>query len=254
MHPIIADFGFFQLRSYGLSTAIGFLAGILLAGMLAKKEGFKGDPVTDIGLVSIIGAVIGARLLYVGIWWDDVYSKNIADIFKVWEGGLVFYGGLIGAIVSDIVWLKLKKLPILRLGDICMPFVSLGHAIGRIGCYFNGCCYGAVDEKCGVVFPAIGDNLPHLPVQLYESVLNFLNFLFLLLFFRRVKKINGVIFFLYFMNYGIIRFVMELFRGDAERGQIMQLSTSTFISIFMIAAGAAGAAFVFYKWKKNQSK
>jgi phosphatidylglycerol:prolipoprotein diacylglycerol transferase len=253
MHPILLKLGSFEIRTYGVSIALAFLVSILLASRLAKKDGIKGDPILDIGLVSIICAVIGARILYVLIWWKDVYSLHPVDVFKVWEGGLVFYGGLIGAIIGCVVYIKKNSLPLLRLGDICMPFLALGHSIGRIGCFFNGCCYGAVNDQCGVIFPAIGDNRPHLPTQLYESALNFLNFVVLLLIFKKKKTAGGLVFYMYFVNYGIIRIIMEMFRGDIERGTIFSLSTSTAISILVIAAGVAGIIYVSVKNGKEKT-
>lgn len=237
MHPILLDLGFFQLRSYGVMTALSFLVGILLAANLAKKEGQKSDDIYDIGLAAIIGAVIGARILYVAANWN-AYSGNLLSILKVWEGGLVYYGGFLGALAACSWWIITHKRDYLKLGDIVMPFLALAHAIGRIGCYLNACCYGVHSEKCGVNFPGI-EGGPFLPVQLYESALNFLNFAVMMALYKMKRK-KGDIFFLYFFNYGIIRFVMEMFRGDPERGTVFGISTSMFISIFIFAAGLAG--------------
>ena len=189
--------------------------------------------------LTIIFTIIGARTLYVLVNIKDFVADPIG-IFKVWEGGLVFFGGLIGAVTADLIWMKRKKLPVFKITDICAPFIALGHAIGRLGCYFNGCCYGSENHKYGVVFPAVGDNLPHLPVQIYESGLNFLNAIFLLLFLKYFKKNDGEVFALYFFIYGIIRFFMEMLRGDATRGFVFGMSTSSFISVFIITIGAVG--------------
>ncbi len=251
MHPILFSLGSFKITVYGFMTAVAFLTGIYLSSMAAKKKGIDPDTILDLGLVIIISAVIGARLLYVMVWWN-YYSKNFVDIFKVWEGGLVFYGGFIGALGGSIWWILKKKLPFLKLGDIFMPFLALSHAIGRIGCYYNACCYGAVNDKCGVIFPALNDNLRHLPTQLYESVLNFLNFVVLIMFFSNKKRKEGDVFFLYFLNYGIIRFVIELFRGDPERGAILGMSTSSFISLFLIVTGVVGIVYLRVKNKGVQ--
>jgi len=243
MYPELITIGAFSLGSYGVLIALAFIAGIMLASKLSIKEGYGKDDILDLGLVAIFTSVIGARALYVIVWWE-YFAKEPARIFKVWEGGLVFYGGLIGAVIGTAVWLKIKKKPVLKTGDICMPFVALAHAIGRIGCFLNGCCYGRVSEKYGLVFPGVGDNVPHLPVQIYESVLNFINFIFLIVFYRFFKKRDGEVFFLYFINYAVIRVIMEFFRGDAERGMFAGLSTSTFISIVVIIFGAAGIIFI----------
>ena len=243
MHQVLFNIGSLEIRVYGVMTAIAFLAGIYLSSMLAKKKGINPDFILDLGLVAIACSVIGARALYVAVWWK-YYALHPVEIFKVWEGGLVFYGGLLGAVLGGMVWVKFKKMSILKTGDIIMPFLSLAHAIGRIGCYYNACCYGAVNAKYGVIFPALGDNLPHLPTQLYESALNFLNFIILILFFRNSKRKDGAVFFLYFFNYGVIRIIIEMFRGDPERGFFFGLSTSTLISVLMILTGLAGILFL----------
>jgi phosphatidylglycerol:prolipoprotein diacylglycerol transferase len=238
MHPVLFSLFGFEIKTYGVLVAVAFLTGIYLASILAEKEGVKKDDMLDLGLVIIICALLGARLLYVGIWWK-YYLKNPLDILKVWEGGLVYYGGFILSVIGTFFWLARKKLSFLKITDILVPFLALSHAIARIGCYFSGCCYGRQDPH-GVIFPNIGDNLPHLPVQLYESAANFLNFVFLLLFFRLAKRKEGDVFYLYLFNYGIIRIIMEMFRGDPERGTILFLSTSTFISLVLLVSGAAG--------------
>lgn len=249
MHPILFNIGTLQIRVYGVLTALAFLTGIYLSSMLAKKRGFNPDVMLDMGLVAIVTAVIGARTLYVLVWWK-YFAANPVEIFKVWEGGLVFYGGLIGGFIGCLAWVKYKKLPVWEIADISVPFIALAHAIGRIGCYYNACCYGAVNEKYGVIFPAIGDNLKHLPTQLYESALNFLNFIILLLFFRNRKRRTGDVLFMYSFNYGVIRLIMELFRGDPERGTVLGFSTSTLISLFLIVIGIAG--FMYLRFKKQK--
>lgn len=248
MHPVLFNIGGFEIRAYGVLIALAFFTAIYCAAALAKKKGFKEDDILDIGLVAIVFAVIGARLLYVMVWWE-YYMKNPVDIVKVWEGGLVYLGGFIGAFAGGAWWIKRKKLPFLKLADIVVIFLPLGHAIGRIGCFLNGCCYGKTSESCGIVFPAIGDGLPHIPTQLYESAANFLNFIFLISYYRFVrKKPDGEAAFLYFITYGIIRFILEFFRGDPERGRVLCMSTSMFISVIMILTGVSG---IIYLRKKH---
>lgn len=250
MHPILFSIGPLEIRVYGVLTAFAFLTAITLASMLAKKRGFHPDVILDLGLVVIMSTVVGARLLYVIVWWK-YFGEHPLDIFKVWEGGLVFYGGLIGSVIGGALWIRHKKIPFLEIADICMPFVSLAHAIGRIGCYYNACCYGRENEHYGVIFPAIGDNIKHMPTQLYESVLNFLNFVVLILIFKNKNRKTGDVLFMYSLNYGVIRFIIELFRGDPERGTVMLLSTSSFISLFMIVIGIAGLIYLRVKKQKT---
>jgi phosphatidylglycerol:prolipoprotein diacylglycerol transferase len=238
MHPVLVSIFGLEIKTYGVIVAVAFLAGIYLASMLAEREGIKKDTIIDLGIVIIICALLGARILYVLIWWKD-YLKHPLDIFKVWEGGLVYYGGFLMAVAGVLWWLKRNKLPFLKVTDILTPFLALGHSIARIGCFCSGCCYGRPDPH-GIIFKSIGDNIPHLPTQLYESAANFLNFIVLILFYRYARRKQGDVFYLYLLNYGVIRTLIELFRADPERGVILGLSTSTFISIFLILGGAAG--------------
>lgn len=246
MHPILFHLGPLEIRVYGLLVATGFLTAIYFAAFLAEKEGIKKDIIYDLGFVIIISSIIGARLLYVLVWYKN-YLNNLLEIFMVWKGGMVFYGGLLGAMVGAYIYVRIKKLPELKIGDLCMPFVSLAHSIGRIGCFYNGCCYGRVDEKFGIIFPEVKDGMPHLPTQIYESILNFLNFLILIIIYRYIKKRDGFVFYLYFINYSIIRIIIEFFRGDEERGKILFLSTSTFISIGLLIFGVAGIIYILKK-------
>ena len=253
MHPVLFSLGGIELRVYGFLTALSFLTAIYFASILSKRVGYKKDEILDLGLVAIVSSVIGARALYViARWHEEFAGKDFLKIFRVWEGGIVFYGGLIGAVIACLLWMKWKKMNLLKTTDICVPFLALAHAIGRIGCYFNGCCYGIVNYKYGVIFPAT-DSLPHLPVQLYESFLNFLNFVVLILLFWNKKRRDGDVFFLYFFNYGIIRFVLEFFRGDPERGTILYLSTSMFLSIFIFLTGLIGLIWLRVKSGKNKA-
>ena len=248
MHPILFNIGPLEIRAYGVLTALAFLTAIYMASMLAKKRGMNPDIIFDMGLVVIMTSIVGARLLYVIVWWK-YFGAHPVEIFKIWEGGLVFYGGAIAGFFGGLAWVKYKKLPALQIADICLPFVALAHAIGRIGCWFNACCYGAVNEQFGVIFPALGDNLKHYPTQLYESAMNFLNFVVLILFFRNKKRKDGDVLFMYCFNYGIIRMVVEIFRGDPERGTVMFMSTSQFISAFLIATGIVG--FIYLRVRKK---
>jgi len=251
MHPILIEFAGLKITAYGLIVGTAFLSSIYLASEFAKIQGIKSDVIFDLGFIVIIWGIIGARILYVLIWYKE-YIKNPVDILKVWEGGLVFYGGFIAAFLGGTWWIIKKKINFFFLADIIAPFIAFGHSIARIGCFYAGCCYGRESDCdgifCGVVFPALKDNIPRYPTQLYESFANFLNFLILIMFFKKFKSKNGDVIFLYFLNYGIIRIIIEFFRGDPERGKILLFSTSTFISFFMILIGLSW--FLYFRNKK----
>ncbi|MBP7793157.1 MAG: prolipoprotein diacylglyceryl transferase [Candidatus Goldbacteria bacterium] len=255
MHPILFEIAGLKITTYGLMVAIAFLSSIYLAAEFAKKQGIKSDVIFDLGFIVIIWGIIGARLLYVLIWYKD-YIKDPLSILKVWEGGLVFYGGFIAAFLAAVIWVIRKKLDFFKLADIAAPFIAFGHSIARIGCFFAGCCYGRASDCagafCGVIFPVLQDNTPRYPAQLYESFANFLNFLLLMIFYKKFKKENGDVIFLYLLNYGIIRTIIEFFRGDPERGKIFFFSTSSFISLVMILS--AGLWFFYFRHKKTWKK
>jgi phosphatidylglycerol---prolipoprotein diacylglyceryl transferase len=241
MHPVLFNIFGLEIKTYGVLIALAFLTGIYGASALAEKKGIKKDTMLDLGLLLIICGLIGSRLLYVIIWWK-YYVKAPLDILKVWEGGLVYYGGFILAAAGGLIWMKKNKLPFFKISDILVPFLALAHAIARIGCFCSGCCYGRADAH-GIIFKTIGDNIPHLPTQIYESAANFLNFVVLILFYRYPGRKDGDVLYLYLLNYGVIRTIIEMFRADPERGTIFSMSTSTFLSIFLIVAGVAGLVY-----------
>jgi phosphatidylglycerol:prolipoprotein diacylglycerol transferase len=231
MHPILFQFGPFTLRSYGLMMAISFLLGIWLALKLNRRAGRPDEPLLDLSTVIMLGAVVGARALYVVVMWQDFKAAPL-EILMVWKGGLVYYGGLIGAASASYLWLRKKGLPIWAYGDAVAPGLALGQVTGRLGCYFNGCCYGRPDEAHGLIFPALGDNVPHLPVMLYEAAFCLVLSTALYLFWPR-RKFDGQVFWVYVAAYALWRFGIEFLRGDVERGTLLSdaLSPSQWISI-----------------------
>jgi phosphatidylglycerol:prolipoprotein diacylglycerol transferase len=165
----------------------------------------------------------------------------------VQKGGLVFYGGFIGACIATIIYSRIKKIKLWKLADAFAPSIALGHAFGRIGCLMTGCCFGkACSAPWAITFPVghethpVGSSaIPVHPTQIYESVLNFGLYLFLAWMYRR-KKFDGQIFALYLVCYAILRSVVELFRADYARSEYVfgVISPGQFVSIFIITAGA----------------
>jgi phosphatidylglycerol:prolipoprotein diacylglycerol transferase len=237
MHPILFSFGPFTLRSYGVLMAVSFLLGIWLALRLNRRAGRPDEVMLDLSTAIMLGAVVGARALYVVVMWPD-YAQAPLDILKVWEGGLVYYGGLIGAGLASYFWLRSKGHPIWAYGDVVAPGLALGQVTGRLGCWFNGCCYGREDHAHGVIFPALMDGVPHLPVMLYEAAFCLALAGALYLFWPR-RKFDGQVFWLYVLAYALFRFGIEFLRGDAERGSLFSdaLSPSQWISV--LGAGLA---------------
>lgn len=234
MYPILFKIGPITIYSYGVMVALGFIAGIWLARGRARSDGIDPDRVIDLGVYVLISAIVGSRLLYVLLNLKE-YLASPKEIFMVQHGGLVFYGGAILATATGALFLRKRKISILRMGDVVIPYVALGQVIGRIGCLLNGCCYGKVTNlPWGIYFP--GQRLPLHPTQIYFS-LNCLAIFIILAFIREQKAYNGQVFLSYFLLYPFGQFFIEFFRGDTP-GTIFGLFTvSQLISvgIFFIA-------------------
>ncbi len=222
MHPIAFQLGPFTIHWYGVLVALGFLVGLWTASRRAPRAGIAAEKILDLGPWLIIGAILGARTLYVSTYWHQQFAdKPLVEIFMVWRGGLVFYGGLIGASLACVLYAHRKRLPLWRVADILAPSIALGQGIGRIGCLLNGCCYGrACAWPWAIRFPAGHDThplgLPAMPVhptQVYESLLALGLYAALAWLFRR-KKFDGQVFALFLVGYALLRSFVELFRGD----------------------------------------
>ena len=251
MHPILFEIpriefgnwviGPIPIRMYGLMIGIGFLLGIWLASRKAKQEGIDAERILDMGVYLLLAAIIGSRLLYVIVNIHE-FRPNPLEIFAIWKGGLVFYGGLIAAVATGIWYVQKHALPLWKTGDIFAPYIALGHMFGRFGCFFAGCCYGAPCHTSTCITFTDSHSLaplgvPLYPTQLFEAGGEFLNFLLLVTLYRH-RKFDGQIFWLYPALYSILRFVVEFFRGDAARGVWFGgvLSTSQIIAILMFLA------------------
>jgi phosphatidylglycerol:prolipoprotein diacylglycerol transferase len=254
MHPILFEIpkieigswviGPIPIRLYGLMIGIGFLLGIWLASRRAKKEGIDPDRILDMGVYLLLAAVIGSRILYVLTNLNE-FARNPLDAFAIWKGGLVFYGGLLAAIPVGMWYVRKHQLPFWKTGDIFAPYIALGHAFGRLGCFFAGCCYGA---PCSGSFCLVftdphslaPQGVPLYPTQLMESGGEFFNFLVLLVLYR-YRKFDGQIFWLYPLLYSVLRFTVEFFRGDTARGLYFggAVSTSQIIAVGMFIVSLA---------------
>jgi phosphatidylglycerol---prolipoprotein diacylglyceryl transferase len=245
MHPIAFKLGALSIHWYGVMVALGFLAGLWTAGRRGLHAGIAAEKVIDLGPWLIIGAIVGARTLYVISYWSEFFAGKPAwESFAVWQGGLVYYGGLIGASLACILYVRLKKLPLWKVADIFAPSIALGCVFGRIGCLLNGCCYGrACDLPWAIHFPQ-GNPLnpptyPVHPTEVYESLLNLGLYAALAWLYRR-KKFEGQVFSLYLVSYAVLRSFVELFRGDYPEHQHYLGGWATpahLVSILILAAG-----------------
>jgi phosphatidylglycerol:prolipoprotein diacylglycerol transferase len=243
MHPILVHFGSFTLYTYGFFLAMGFLAAIWFSKRNARFYDLKPDDISDLFFVILISGIVGARLLYVIINFDD-FKASPLDIFKLWNGGLVFFGGFMGAVAASIVTLRIKKLPFFKTADTIAPGVALGHGIGRLGCFFAGCCYGRQCDLPIAVQFSHPDSLAPLhvplhPTQIYMVAANLILF-FILIFIQRRKRFHGMIFLSYIILYSVFRFIIEFFRGDFRGDFFLEfLSVSQGIGILAIVIAVA---------------
>lgn len=241
--PII---GGAALHTYGLLVAAGFFAGMLWVKHESERVGIDAQKMMDLFFYVVLSAIIGSRVFYVIAsipeWWKDPLV-----FFRFWEGGLVFYGGLIAAVVVGVWYGKKHHLSFLTVADTFSPGVALGHVFGRFGCFFAGCCYGREtppDFPLSVLFPQTKYSIaPYdhrvYPTQLFEAAGELAIFAFLF-FFRKRKKFEGEVFLLYIILYPVLRSVIEIYRGDGTRNFVIPgvLSAAQLISILWVCIAA----------------
>jgi len=258
MFPFI-EIGHVHLPTYGFLLFIGVALAMFLAAVRTSRYGLDKNSAINATLFGLVGMMIGAKLLYLipqipqmwamrGLLFSD--PQLFTDYF--FSGGLVFYGSLIGAAVMLYIFCKTFKFPILPLLDVYAPCLPLAQAIGRLGCFMVGCCYGVpTDGPFGIVFhasPVAPNGIALFPVQLAESALTLLMSGVLFWISRKPTK-PGLLIGLYMLMYGMARFALEYLRFDEARGFILGISTSQFISIFIIAAGIF---MCLYKFKQQK--
>ncbi|MBM3315371.1 prolipoprotein diacylglyceryl transferase [candidate division WOR-3 bacterium] len=222
MHPILLNLGSLQLYSYGVMLFISFICGIALAEHRARKFGVEPRKITDLALWVLVAVIVGSRLFYVAFHWDE-FRHNLVEIVKFWGNppglsGLMFYGGLIGGFIAGLIFVRVNRLPVVKLMDAVMPGIMLGEGFTRIGCFLNGCCFG---KEChgfpGMVFPAGSPagarfhDAPIHPTQLYSSAAGFILFGIALILERRRFK-DGVLFSVLLIAYSMFRFGIDFVR------------------------------------------
>ena len=246
MHSIAFYIAGHPIHWYGIFAAIGFLTA--LAVLLYKRSyaGMNSEQIFDIGLIAIFCGIGGARLFYV-IQFHHQFSGNFFKIFRIDQGGLVFYGGFLLAVAALIIYTRIKKLSLAKILDIYAPAIALGHAMGRIGCFLEGCCYGKA-AKWGVVYPPLSGparefpdllspvtpppSIPLIPIQLFEAAGNILIGITLLLLFKKIRR-PGQIAAIYFAAYGLLRFLLEFCRGD-HKDFFLNFTPAQCIGLFLM--------------------
>jgi phosphatidylglycerol:prolipoprotein diacylglycerol transferase len=226
MHPIILKLGPLTIYSYGLMLVLAFSIATLLVSLQGKREGLSLEFFLNLSFIILVSGVLGARILYI-ILNVKFYLNNPMQIIMLNRGGLVWFGGFIAGSSSCIVYLKYKGLDVYKICDLVIPYVALGQAIGRIGCFLNGCCYGKENLRFGLYFPIHDATL--IPTQLYSSLALLVIYIILRISQAQAHR-RGVIFYLYIFLYSLWRFFIEFFRGDS-RLFISNLSIFQIISV-----------------------
>ena len=263
MHPIIFESHGFALRSFGVCAALGLLIGTWIAARRCINYKLDNDKVQDIIIWSMLGAVIGARIYYVLRNWDTEFShKPLWKVVAIWEGGIVFYGGLFGGLLTAWWLCRRAKIPFLHGIDLIVPSLAIAQGIGRIGCFLNGCCFGSVCHpdfvlgvrypgpsaghppsdpwqhqfSQGLITPEATQALPIHPSQLYEAAFLFALGLSAWFLWRQPARVAGRCFGFYAIGYAIWRFCQEFLRDDTPR-HMFGWNAAQFTCIPLIAFG-----------------
>ncbi|MGB9893551.1 MAG: prolipoprotein diacylglyceryl transferase [Candidatus Saccharicenans sp.] len=264
MFPILFRIGPITIHTYGFFMAVGVAAALWFIYVQAKRLGYDTNKLLDAAFWIILISLIGAKLiLFIGHF--AYYLENPAELLSLARSGGVFQGGLTFGLIFAIIYFKKKKIPFWPTSDLVGPAIALGHGFGRLGCFSASCCYGrecswpwAVVFKNEYAHQLTGIPLgkPLHPVQLYESILNFLNFFILLAIFKR-KKFSGQVFSFYIINYSIIRFFTEYFRGDHSEDVYLIRGKTAFSSLSLpqiyCLIGLAAGLVLYQILKKRKS-
>jgi len=253
MYPFLPEFFGIKIPLYGIMTALGYIAGIIYCIKNRERLKISKDDIFDIVFYIFLGAIIGGKLLYILFYWHDFIAAAPFDKIRY---GFVFLGGFIGAVIAGVYILRKKKIPLLKGADFFAVPVPLGHAIGKIGCFLAGCCYGKVSQNfLSVKFSNPQCLVPqHLhgiglyPVQLIESALSLILFFVLHKLYRR-KHFDGAIIAAFMTGFGILRFLAEFFRGEDEI-YILGITQTQITALFVILAGLG----IFWWSKKYGAK
>ncbi len=245
MHRILFEIGGIQIFSYGAMISLAILVAALALHREAPREGINPDHALEALIVGAISGLIGARLLYAALHWEQFSSRPLTILFARFEG-LSFYGAFIGGAVALFFWGRWRKINFFKMADLFAPYLALGYAFGRIGCFLNGCCYGKVSDVPWAMPAALVDDLLRHPVQLYAAAGGVLIFLILKLL-RKVRPFAGYNLLALAALYGILRFTTEFFRDEPvvwlglTLAQLFSFLLTLFALAIMIAAMFWGA-------------
>lgn len=260
MHPVLFRIGSIPVYSYSTFAVLAFFASFLYVFLEARRLGEDTDKVYDIAIYIFLAAIVGSRLLHVIVEWQR-FIKEPLDVFKLWHGGLAYYGGFVLCIITCIVFIKYNRLDFAKWADMLAPAATISLALGRIGCFLNGCCYGKPAPEglpWAVVFPPARMPLhlagvPLHPTQIYSSISATLVSIILIVLSRK-KRYNGQVVWSMCLLYSASRFILEYFRGDPRgRLEILNLSTSQAIGIPIMICAAVALIYLEIKFRSSRS-
>lgn len=241
LYLAVNAFGPVKIRSYGVCLLLGFIGGYSYALKVGQPRGLPATWLLDMMLLQLVSAVIGARGMFVLLALKD-YAADPGSVVDVWQGGLSFHGGLLGALIATVFFTRYRRIRFAVLADICTPGITIGYAVTRVGCFLNGCCHGnPTDGPLGVVMPETGYTMHLHPTQLYASAGSALLFFILRWAWPRMHR-PGQLFPLYMMLYSVMRYLCEMSRigWSAERsGLIPALSVAQVACIAIAVVGLA---------------
>src|SRR6266850_7763794 len=258
MYPILFRIFNFLINTYGVFLALAFLGAIFVTVKLAGRDGLPREKIYDLCLWLLLSSLVGSKLLM--FFTEPEYREHPLQLFSLdfLRSGGVFYGGLLGALVTGYFLMRRWKLPWWKTADACAPGIALGNVLGRQGCFSAGCCWGKpTTMPWGMKFTELGHeitgvptNVPLHPTQLYESFAMLLVFFFLLWLFRH-RRFSGQVILAYALLYAAIRFVIEFFRDD-PRGDLFGLTTLTGLStsqLIGIVVGVTSLVLMIIRWR-----
>lgn len=231
MHPeLVTVFGR-PIYWYGVLTALGFLAAVANWSWLGAREGREKGLGSELGIWVMVGGILGARVAYILSNWPE-YAAAPMEMLRIDKGGLIYYGGFIGGALAIILMSRLRKERLWSFADFVVTSVPLGHALGRIGCFLNGCCYG---KSCDLPWAIPLQDVSRHPTPLYEAAFNLAVYALLLWLYPRRRRDGGV-FIAYLLIYPVGRFLLEFTRGD-PRMTWMGLTVAQEISMALFVTG-----------------
>jgi phosphatidylglycerol---prolipoprotein diacylglyceryl transferase len=259
MYPEIFRIGSFPINTYGVFLALAFLCAILITVKLAARDGLPREKIYDLCLWMLLCSLIGSKILM--LFTEPEYRDHPLQLISLdfLRSGGVFYGGLIGAILSGYFLMRRNQLPWWKTADACAPGIAIGNFFGRQGCFAAGCCWGKPTTlPWGVKFTELGHEITGVPLdvrlhptQLYESFAMLLVFFFLL-WLHKHRRFNGQVILLYALLYSVIRFAIEFLRDD-PRGDLFGLTTLTGLStsqLISLIVGAGALVLLVLRWRK----